>query len=422
MPGLIRTYIGSNRQPKGLRPSPAPRRHLRLTRSWDPRGTGAAGPSSELGTALVALAGILPAGLGAMALAGWYGHDLVLLRVDEGWSPIVYNEALDLALVGLALLALAAGWRRWALPAAVYAIAIGALSCAEAVTGRSLGIDQLFMHAWVAASGHAPGRMAPNAALGSVLAGTALVVASRGPGPRRAAVVGSAGALVLAIGSVGVFGYAAGVPSAYGWGHLTALAFVAAVGLMVVGAGLVGAAWWFLEPGGTRAGWVLAPMAAGVLSLVLVAWSVVVQLTGATPRGSVAATTAGATVVVGLVVGGLASLSLSLFGRLNASEERFRSTFDRSPVGLALASLEPGAWLRFQRVNPALCELTGFDTRALLEMALGDLAGPADTVTGRGDDDHSGTVLGIPAPPAPDVEDSWVRRYVRADGGMFWPG
>jgi diguanylate cyclase (GGDEF)-like protein/PAS domain S-box-containing protein len=251
-----------------------------------------------------------------MGLFGWYTHRLVLLQVHAGWNPIAYNSALALVLVGSSLLAMALGRWAWALPGAACSLFLGAVSFTEAMTGHALGIDQLFLHAWAVVPGHAPGLMAPNAALGYVLAGAATAAASRGPGGHRAAVVSSAGSATFALGTVAIFGYAAGVPVAYGWGRWTAIAFPAAVGLVTAGAGLVGVAWWLLRPDGGRATWALVPVGAGAITVVLLAWAVVAQFTGPGARGGAAATTGGTTVIVALVVGALSSIALAQFRRL----------------------------------------------------------------------------------------------------------
>jgi PAS domain S-box-containing protein len=59
---------------------------------------------------------------------------------------------------------------------------------------------------------------------------------------------------------------------------------------------------------------------------------------------------------------------------LRESEERFRWTFDESPVGAAMLSLG----FRFLRVNSELCRLTGYREDELMAIGLADLIHPDD--------------------------------------------
>jgi PAS domain S-box-containing protein/diguanylate cyclase (GGDEF)-like protein len=60
------------------------------------------------------------------------------------------------------------------------------------------------------------------------------------------------------------------------------------------------------------------------------------------------------------------------------SEQRFRSAFDEAPIGMALASLDPGEEGRFTQVNRALCEITGFEAHELLTKSFMDITHPDD--------------------------------------------
>jgi PAS domain S-box-containing protein len=93
---------------------------------------------------------------------------------------------------------------------------------------------------------------------------------------------------------------------------------------------------------------------------------------------------------------------------LRESEERFRSTFENAPVGMAHVGLD-GRWLR---VNDTLCAITGYSREELLAKTFGDITHPDD------------------------LEKSWARvqslltgelstysmekRYLRKDGSVVW--
>ncbi len=60
------------------------------------------------------------------------------------------------------------------------------------------------------------------------------------------------------------------------------------------------------------------------------------------------------------------------------SEDRFRLTFDNSPLGLTLASVEPGTFGRYLHANPAMTAITGYSTAELTTMTFRDLQHPDD--------------------------------------------
>jgi PAS domain S-box-containing protein len=59
---------------------------------------------------------------------------------------------------------------------------------------------------------------------------------------------------------------------------------------------------------------------------------------------------------------------------LSEAEERFRKAFDDNQVGMALVSREG----RFQRVNRALCEITGYPSNELAGKAFSEITHPDD--------------------------------------------
>ncbi|MDG6107738.1 PAS domain S-box protein [Dactylosporangium aurantiacum] len=60
------------------------------------------------------------------------------------------------------------------------------------------------------------------------------------------------------------------------------------------------------------------------------------------------------------------------------SEDRFRLTFDNSPLGLTLASVEPETFGRYLHANPAMTAITGYSTAELTTMSFHDLQHPDD--------------------------------------------
>ncbi len=90
------------------------------------------------------------------------------------------------------------------------------------------------------------------------------------------------------------------------------------------------------------------------------------------------------------------------------SEELFRLSFEHAPFPMALISLEG----RYERVNPAMCALTGYTATELVHLTIGDITHP---------DDVAGDLAAVAALVAGE-RDSVVleKRYVTAAGDCVW--
>ena len=191
--------------------------------------------------ALLILAGGVSLILGALALTGWAFHMPGLTRAGPSFNPMVANTAVGFVLDGLALILLASGRRRSALPGAAWSLMAGVLTLLEYGLSIDLGFDQMLVVDRITQSAH-PGRLAPNTALCFVLCGLALWCAARvRPSGRSATIIGVLGAVVMAFGAASVFGYLAGYPT-YAWGQWTPMAANAGIGFVVLGLGIVTAA------------------------------------------------------------------------------------------------------------------------------------------------------------------------------------
>ena len=93
---------------------------------------------------------------------------------------------------------------------------------------------------------------------------------------------------------------------------------------------------------------------------------------------------------------------------LRESEERFRATFERAPVGIAHVGVDG----KFLRVNDKLCEVTHRSREDLLSLTFLEL-----TAT----DERATTEAGLQDLVAGRVSElSWEKRYLRKDASVFW--
>jgi PAS domain S-box-containing protein len=93
---------------------------------------------------------------------------------------------------------------------------------------------------------------------------------------------------------------------------------------------------------------------------------------------------------------------------MRASEEQYRMTFDLAAVGVCHVSLD-GRWLR---VNPELCEITGYSLEELMQMTYQQITYPEDLET------DLAYVRQLLAGEIPNF--SMEKRYLRKDGSLVW--
>ncbi len=93
---------------------------------------------------------------------------------------------------------------------------------------------------------------------------------------------------------------------------------------------------------------------------------------------------------------------------LRESEQRFRSTFDHAPLGMALVGLDG----RFQQVNKALCDLLGYDSQRLLSLNQDRLSHAEDRAMERQ------RLHALFSSGQPSIQ--FEKRYRRADGATVW--
>jgi hypothetical protein len=193
---------------------------------------------------VVLFAGELAVALGSVVLFGWYTHSPWLVQLQPTFAPMQYNAALSVLLCGVGLLALSWERVRLAVICGIVVAAIGLLTLYEYIFGLSLGLDQFFLQPFTTVRTSHPGRMALQTALGCFLTGTVLVILRL---PTRHGLIrllpALLGLLVGGLGLVGSLGYLTGVPTAYQWQPFTDMAVLSAVGCVVLGVGVMAAAW-----------------------------------------------------------------------------------------------------------------------------------------------------------------------------------
>ena len=182
--------------------------------------------------------------LGVVVLIGWHTHNLALIQINPTFAPMQYNTALGFLLAGLGLFAIAFRLPGDTIVTGTLLTLLGGLTLCQYVLDVDLGIDEIFMKHYIDVGTSSPGRMAPNTALCFLLTGVTLVVGGQWKSRTWIGIpIGILGAMIISLGTVALFGYYTGIETAYGWGSLTRMAIHTAFGFIVIGAGIVMAAW-----------------------------------------------------------------------------------------------------------------------------------------------------------------------------------
>lgn len=199
------------------------------------RGVTPSDPQS-IAALVAAASGASVAVLGGLVVAGWLTVAVALIQVLPGFPAMQYNTALGFMICGAALLSAALDLRRPTALLGGLAALIGAATLFEYYFQSDLGIDQLLVETYILTGVSNPGRMGSNSALALTMVGASLLTLAWRPAYRHWHVCPALlGSVVIAVGTAGLVGYAAGVPGAYGWSHINPMAVHTAIGFTVLG-------------------------------------------------------------------------------------------------------------------------------------------------------------------------------------------
>lgn len=181
--------------------------------------------------------------IGTATACGWLLHLPALVQIVPGLLPMVFNTAVGFLGVGVSLILGSRPSPRARSGRTVVAVTVVMLCTAtivEILTDRPLGIDLASLHAWFDYGNTRPGRMAPNTALGFILAGMALLLADRVRGRASAIAVLGLTFGLLAIGLTGLVGYLLAPDLLFGWARSARMAVHTASSMILAAFGI----WW----------------------------------------------------------------------------------------------------------------------------------------------------------------------------------
>ena len=214
--------------------------------------------------------------LGTSVLAGWFGGAAVLIDWGVSNAPAQANGALGLMVFALAFL----GWRRfgrWWAAVALLPAAAGIWTLLERWLEMPRGFDEWLLRPGLDQTA-TPGRLVPVLAVSFAAAGLAVASLAVVRFARwQIALLAGVGSLVGGAGLSAVLGHATGLALATGSVAGGAISPPMAVGLLVLGIGIVTLA---VEsrPGQVRpARWLSVPLMLGCLTATLIVWAALRQ-------------------------------------------------------------------------------------------------------------------------------------------------
>ncbi|MDB5801238.1 MAG: hypothetical protein JWL63_2177 [Rhodocyclales bacterium] len=190
--------------------------------------------------------GIALVALGLWVITGWFLRSAMMVQIVPGLVAMVFNTAVCFLLCGVALLLLRSkNPRTQRVPSILGACVVLLASLiflenvAEGLHLNELMLDWPGLHSWLIDGNSHAGRMAPNTALGFMLAGLVLIVETsfRRSGTARLAIVASF--VVLTLGITGLIGYTLNLGALYSWFKGSQMAIHTASGMVVLGIGLL---------------------------------------------------------------------------------------------------------------------------------------------------------------------------------------
>lgn len=159
--------------------------------------------------------------VGILVLWGWHTHNVAVIQIHPNFREMHYNTALCLLAGGVALVAICKTCRLLPFLLGILVLSVGCLTLTEYIFTINIGLDQLFMRAYLPTQSSYPGRMSPNGALALSLIGASLLLLSyplpKISGKGLLSVVMIVSLISLMLSWVAIFGYITTLPGTYGW-------------------------------------------------------------------------------------------------------------------------------------------------------------------------------------------------------------
>ena len=165
-------------------------------------------------------------------ITGWYLQESLLIQISSSFVPMQFNTAICFLLAAIATIFLILQKKTLSISLAIILIVLAGLTGFQYIIGQNLGIDQLFMEAYLLVHSPNPGRMGLSTSICFVLIGISVIAENR---TINLGIIKHLVMIVIAIALLSFIGYLGNINTAYVWGNMSGMAVHTAFNFIILG-------------------------------------------------------------------------------------------------------------------------------------------------------------------------------------------
>ena len=165
-------------------------------------------------------------------ITGWYLQESLLIQISSSFVPMQFNTAICFLLAAIATISLILQKKTLSISLAIILIVLAGLTGFQYIIGQNLGIDQLFMEAYLLVHSPNPGRMGLSTSICFVLIGISVIAENR---TINLGIIKHLVMIVIAIALLSFIGYLGNINTAYVWGNMSGMAVHTAFNFIILG-------------------------------------------------------------------------------------------------------------------------------------------------------------------------------------------
>ena len=165
-------------------------------------------------------------------ITGWYLQESLLIQISSSFVPMQFNTAICFLLAAIATISLILQKKILSISLAIILIVLAGLTGFQYIIGQNLGIDQLFMEAYLLVHSPNPGRMGLSTSICFVLIGISVIAENR---TINLGIIKHLVMIVIAIALLSFIGYLGNINTAYVWGNMSGMAVHTAFNFIILG-------------------------------------------------------------------------------------------------------------------------------------------------------------------------------------------